>query len=123
MSREGYITIMITILGVVVGVFALILGAMAFIGYGAIIEGAKKKAEDCATEITNSRIEEIAKKAATEYMEKYIKDERWEENLTKALEESKTSAEASNMVGNPYPGEEDPNGGTGKEADGRPDHP
>lgn len=121
-SHEGYISIMITTLGVVVGVFALIVGAMAIIGYGAIMEAAKKRAEDCATEVANSRIEDVARKAATDLIEKFIRDERLDEKLTRAFEESKSPLGESNRVGEPYPGQEDQDAGT-REDDTGPDHP
>jgi hypothetical protein len=68
MSHEGYITIMITILGIIIAVGAFVAAVLGFIGYRTIADEVAKKAEAAARsvsiELTTQRAVEAAREEA-----------------------------------------------------------
>jgi acyl-coenzyme A synthetase/AMP-(fatty) acid ligase len=124
-SHEGYISIMVTILGIVIAVLAVILtigaiviSVMAYFGYQEMLDRVMEKAEAAAknvsmVELTN-RAEAIAKQTATrtarsvatktaqDIIEKnkdgWMKDLKLSMELSAAQAEPETAAEASISV-------------------------
>ena len=106
-SHEGYISIMITILAVIVGVLAIIAGLLAIVGYQAVVDAAKKKAEDIATRVAQERVTEVAVKAAAEATDKYLRERDLSKLLVDAItHELDPASNAKKAVGEPYPGKE-----------------